>query len=439
MEGGNSIPKRILHEDFISKIKTLSPNIEVLGTYINNHTPILCKCKIDNYEWYSIPSGLMSGRGCPKCKGVAKSTDEEFLQKMNIKHPNIKILSKYINSKTKVKCECVLDGFKWEATPNSLLNGNGCSKCSNKVPLTQDEFIEKVNVFKPNITVLGHYVNYHTKVKCKCNICENIWDVYPSNLLKKTAKTGCPVCGVNLQRLSQEEFVNKMKITNPTIEVVGKYINMFTHAKCKCNVCGHIWDANPSSLYQKHGCPICGLQKISKSKRKTHTEFIQQISTINPDIEILSEYITEKQKVKCRCKIDGNTWYASPDNLLQGYGCPACKESKGERRIKNFLESNCILYIQYQKYDDLIGVGEGKLSYDFYLPSYHLLIEFQGEQHKFPVEYFGGEKRFEIQQEHDRRKREYARKHNIELLEIWYYDFDNIEQILESRLLKQSA
>ena len=36
-------------------------------------------------------------------------------------------------------------------------------------------------------------------------------------------------------------------------------------------------------------------------------------------------------------------------------------------------------------------------------------------------------------------KREYAKKHNIELLEIPYWDFDNIEQILESRLLKQSA
>ena len=44
-----------------------------------------------------------------------------------------------------------------------------------------------------------------------------------------------------------------------------------------------------------------------------------------------------------------------------------------------------------------------------------------------------------IQQEHDRRKRNYAKDHNIELLEIWYYDFNNIEQILESRLLKQSA
>lgn len=44
------------------------------------------------------------------------------------------------------------------------------------------------------------------------------------------------------------------------------------------------------------------------------------------------------------------------------------------------------------------------------------------------------------QQEHDRRKREYAKSHNIELLEIWYWDFDNIEEILDKRLyLQQTA
>ena len=31
-------------------------------------------------------------------------------------------------------------------------------------------------------------------------------------------------------------------------------------------------------------------------------------------------------------------------------------------------------------------------------------------------------------------KREYAKEHNIELLEIWYYDYDNIENILENKI-----
>ena len=74
------------------------------------------------------------------------------------------------------------------------------------------------------------------------------------------------------------------------------------------------------------------------------------------------------------------------------------------------------------------------LSYDFYLQQYNLLIEFQGKQHEQPIEYFGGEKTFKKQQEHDKRKREYAKQNNINLLEIWYYDFDNITEILNKEL-----
>ncbi|MFR2570265.1 MAG: hypothetical protein ACLS90_00865, partial [Clostridia bacterium] len=73
--------------------------------------------------------------------------------------------------------------------------------------------------------------------------------------------------------------------------------------------------------------------------------------------------------------------------------------------------------------------------YDFYLPDYNLLIECQGVQHERFVKGFHKTKDdFKKQLEHDRRKREYAKKNNIDLLEIWYYDIDNIENILIERL-----
>ena len=76
--------------------------------------------------------------------------------------------------------------------------------------------------------------------------------------------------------------------------------------------------------------------------------------------------------------------------------------------------------------------GESMLFYDIIV--YNLLIEFQGIQHERQTEYFGGEKQFEVQKEHDRRKRQYAKKHNINLLEIWHYDIGNIEKILDDYL-----
>ena len=75
-------------------------------------------------------------------------------------------------------------------------------------------------------------------------------------------------------------------------------------------------------------------------------------------------------------------------------------------------------------------MGKGNLSYDFYLPKYNLLIEYQGEFHDGSA---GKYSRINIkkQQEHDRRKKQYAKDNNIKLLEIWYWDYDNIEKILE--------
>ena len=90
-----------------------------------------------------------------------------------------------------------------------------------------------------------------------------------------------------------------------------------------------------------------------------------------------------------------------------------------------FLRGSNIKYISQYKFNDLTGLNGGLLSYDFYLPQYNILIEYQGKQHKMPIEYFGGQETFKIQKEHDKRKREYAFKHHIKLIEVWYYEDAN--------------
>ena len=121
--------------------------------------------------------------------------------------------------------------------------------------------------------------------------------------------------------------------------------------------------------------------------------------------------------------------------VSHNFRCPQCQYSKGEEAISKYLITNNILYESQKTFDNLIGVCGGLLSYDFFLPEYNLLIEYQGEQHeKYIKGFHKNKKAFINQQEHDRRKREYAINNNIKLLEIWYYDFDNIEQILDKEL-----
>jgi Zn finger protein HypA/HybF involved in hydrogenase expression len=114
--------------------------------------------------------------------------------------------------------------------------------------------------------------------------------------------------------------------------------------------------------------------------------------------------------------------------------CPYCNTSRLEIKIGNVLQNMGIEYETQKKFDDLLGINGGKLSYDFYIPSLNVAIEGNGSQHYKPSETFGGEKQFEKQLEHDKRKREYALLHGFKLIEIPYYEFRFIENILAKEL-----
>lgn len=106
---------------------------------------------------------------------------------------------------------------------------------------------------------------------------------------------------------------------------------------------------------------------------------------------------------------------------------------KGEKIIKKYLDENNINNIPQMKFKNLIGIKGRQLSYDFYLPDYNLLIEYQGEFHDGTAR-IQTNNGFLKQQEHDKRKRQFAKDNHIELLEIWYYEQNKIEEILNKKL-----
>lgn len=97
--------------------------------------------------------------------------------------------------------------------------------------------------------------------------------------------------------------------------------------------------------------------------------------------------------------------------------------SRAERCVNDFLSQYAEYYESQVIYPDLRGNSGYPLSYDFAVykdSKVALLIECQGKQHYEPIEYFGGQERFVVQQANDNKKRIYAVKHNIALLEIPY-------------------
>jgi hypothetical protein len=124
---------------------------------------------------------------------------------------------------------------------------------------------------------------------------------------------------------------------------------------------------------------------------------------------------------------------------LKGSGCPKCNESKGENKVAKYLSDNNISFIPQKIFKTL--KDKRYLKPDFYLSELNLFIEYDGVGHYFPV--FGStpeekQKNLEDCQRRDKIKNEWARKNNIPLLRIPYWDFDRIEELIEAFILQHS-
>lgn len=101
-----------------------------------------------------------------------------------------------------------------------------------------------------------------------------------------------------------------------------------------------------------------------------------------------------------------------------------CNKSKGELRIIQILNELEIDYIQQKEFEDLVNINA--LKFDFYLPQYNIAIEYNGIQHYEAIDYFGGEKRLQSQQECDKIKVDWCNSHGIKLLVIPYTDYSKL-------------
>ena len=181
----------------------------------------------------------------------------------------------------------------------------------------------------------------------------------------------------------------------------------------------------PNDLLSGHGCPKCG-----GTHRHTNDEFIEKSKQIHPEYDYSKvNYVNSMEKVIIGCPKHGE-FLMIPNSLLSGYGCPRCSESKGERAIRTWLENQKINFSDQHRFYDLKSYP-----YDFYLPEYNLVIEYNGIQHYEVKDFFhrkNGD--FEGQLMRDHIKKDYAEKNGYDLLVIPYWEFKNIDKVLSEKL-----
>lgn len=163
--------------------------------YVNNDTKILIHCNICSNDFWQRPRNHLNTKGCPYCSKRKQYTSEEFRNLVESKFPNKYDLSKtnYLNCKTKIIVGCKICNNFYEVFPDNLLDGHSCPICYGNKKLTTEEFVEKSKEAHGDNYDYSEvkYINATTKVKIKCNKCNNYFEQMP---YAHYNGEGCPYC-----------------------------------------------------------------------------------------------------------------------------------------------------------------------------------------------------------------------------------------------------
>lgn len=179
-------------------------------------------------------------------------------------------------------------------------------------------------------------------------------------------------------RKTHEEFISEIKLKNDKIEIIGEYTEAKNYIKAKCKECSYEWESKAYSLLNGRACPKCktirGIKNNKgRTRRKTHEEFINELSKINTSIEIISKYVSHHNKIKCKCKRCNNEWEAKAYSLLQGHGCPRCAKSG-----TSFMEQFILLsFIKALSEKDVLSRDRKTIGMelDIYIPTLKIAFE----------------------------------------------------------------
>ena len=438
--------KKITQEEFVARVKAIHGDRYGLekAVYVDIKTPVILHC--DKHGDFPItPDKIFHAKqGCGKCAGKGLTT-EDFIKNAREVHGDRYDYSKtvYTKAKDEVVITCKEHGDFKMLPYNHVTLGCNCPECSGVAKVTEGMFLKraKEKYGDKYDYSLACFVNNETEIKIRCNACGTIFKQTPNNHIQGL-QGGCPTCRykyvADAEKIPFDEFVRR------AIEAHGdKYSyheETYTNISSKTIItCKNHGDFEQYAIVHVNGsgCPYCADELVGASLMLNTDIFKQRVKEKYGDAFDLSETIYNgwDKKVTIKCNTCGESFEQRPNDFLRGFGCPNCNASYGESTIKVFLEKYKINFIkQYAINNENLFCTNKKIYVDFYLPDHNTFIEFNGNQHYKPIEFWGGENAFEKQQIRDNALRQYCKEHKIKLIEIPYSQMSNIEEILTEKL-----
>lgn len=203
-------------KDYINKCKEFG--VKYIGFHKHKHYGTMIDFICPKHDNKGIQSKDWShfktySYGCSYCSGRGKTTDEI---RAEVKQDHVEIISEYLGNEKPIKCKCKICDNIWTTLPKVLVtNGSGCPICGKEKAIrgetkTLESFKNQLLLINPDIEIIGKYKNTHTLIKCRCKICNGVWDAYPANLLNKSA--GCLYCNISIGEKEMLNTLSKLSI-----------------------------------------------------------------------------------------------------------------------------------------------------------------------------------------------------------------------------------
>lgn len=358
---------------------------------------------------------------------IRKKTHAEFCIDVEAQtEGTYQMLTEYTGMNTEILVKHIPCGTEYSTTPKNFVRtklGN-CPQCGKTTKKTDEIFIQRVKeLVGAEYTFLSTYVNAATKLQVrhnskKCNYCE--YEVKPNDFL-----TGrrCPKCSYTSLKDHEVFKAEVRELVGDEYKLLSEYEGRHKPIKMFHTKCSEVIEVTPGNFLKGTRCWVCNIDSRRLTKEDINTRLVEQLGN---GTKLVSPYVNNKQPVEIYHGECGGTFVGRIDMILQGHqqcDCTPRKCSVGESRIAEYLDKNGIQYSQQKTYEGL--AHKQLLRYDFYLPEYELLIEYQGIQHFKPTTFGGISKdkaiaNLEQQQSRDELKRAHAKSLGIKLIEPTY-------------------
>ena len=342
-----------------------------------------------------------------------------------------------IKAKTKLKLKCKNCGklvvTTYDQIRSSYKRTNKkvvCKNCGLKRTYKENLY-DRINSYHKRLLDSGKDdFDFHPSTVKDSGIfyCVHCGTYYLSTIdavLYNSKVCGCPKCARNYRK-NRKDRVSYKSVYEKCLEkrMDIPYKPLFStgrHSKSYyiCQKHGLYLQENGSHLLG-NGCPDCyNENKNNLSNKLSNSEFFKRVLDLGfkPCFNYVNyDHNTTFECLECHCKFSSTL-----HNILSGGSCPNCspKVSHGEMLIKNYLNKYNINYISEKRFDDCID--KRSLPFDFYLPDYNILIEYQGQQHFTDVDYFYKDRTCLKDRKHkDYLKAKYAKENGYRLLRPTY-------------------